>query len=125
MNFHILNHPCIPGVKPTWLQWMIVLCMPLLVRKYEVAQDALSLKKTGSQALSSYHLPIFPQLEWYCVSTSPIHVKNLLYLILLRTLALSHTLSNFLHAIVLLHNSNLLQSLAFPRKTLSFEKSET
>jgi hypothetical protein len=25
MDFRILNHPCIPGVKPTWSGWMIVL----------------------------------------------------------------------------------------------------
>ena len=25
MDFHILNHPCIPGIKPTWSGWMIVL----------------------------------------------------------------------------------------------------
>jgi hypothetical protein len=25
MDFHILNHPCIPGIKPTWLGWMVVL----------------------------------------------------------------------------------------------------
>ena len=25
MDFHILNHPCIPGMKPTWSGWMIVL----------------------------------------------------------------------------------------------------
>jgi hypothetical protein len=25
MHFHILNHPCIPGMKPTWSGWMIVL----------------------------------------------------------------------------------------------------
>jgi hypothetical protein len=24
-GFHILNHPCIPGMKPTWSGWMIVL----------------------------------------------------------------------------------------------------
>ena len=25
MDFHILNHPCIPGIKPTWSGRMIVL----------------------------------------------------------------------------------------------------
>ena len=25
MDFHILNLPCIPGMKPTWSGWMIVL----------------------------------------------------------------------------------------------------
>jgi hypothetical protein len=25
MDFHILNHPCIPGTKPTWSGWTIVL----------------------------------------------------------------------------------------------------
>jgi hypothetical protein len=25
MDFCILNHPCIPGMKPTWSGWMIVL----------------------------------------------------------------------------------------------------
>jgi hypothetical protein len=25
MDFYILNHPCVPGVKPTWSEWMIVL----------------------------------------------------------------------------------------------------
>ena len=25
MDFHILKHPCIPGMKPTWSGWMIVL----------------------------------------------------------------------------------------------------
>ena len=25
MDFHILNHPCISGIKPTWSGWMIVL----------------------------------------------------------------------------------------------------
>jgi hypothetical protein len=25
MDFHILNHPCIPGMKSTWSRWMIVL----------------------------------------------------------------------------------------------------
>jgi hypothetical protein len=25
MDFRILNHPCIPGMKPTWSGWMIVL----------------------------------------------------------------------------------------------------
>ena len=25
MDLHILNHPCIPGMKLTWLWWMIVL----------------------------------------------------------------------------------------------------
>jgi hypothetical protein len=25
MDFHILNHPCIPGMKPTWSWWMIIL----------------------------------------------------------------------------------------------------
>jgi hypothetical protein len=25
MDFHILNHPCIPGIKPTWSGWMILL----------------------------------------------------------------------------------------------------
>ena len=25
MYFRILNHPCIPGMKPTWSGWMIVL----------------------------------------------------------------------------------------------------
>jgi hypothetical protein len=25
MDFHILNHPCIPGIKPTWSVWMIAL----------------------------------------------------------------------------------------------------
>jgi hypothetical protein len=25
MDFHILNNPCIPGMKPTWSGWMIVL----------------------------------------------------------------------------------------------------
>jgi hypothetical protein len=24
-EFRILNHPCIPGTKPTWSGWMIVL----------------------------------------------------------------------------------------------------
>ena len=24
MDFCILNHPCIPGIKPTWSEWMIV-----------------------------------------------------------------------------------------------------
>ena len=25
MDFRILNHPCIPGIKPTWSGWMIAL----------------------------------------------------------------------------------------------------
>jgi hypothetical protein len=25
MDFCILNNPCIPGMKPTWSEWMIVL----------------------------------------------------------------------------------------------------
>lgn len=25
MDFLMLNHPCIPGLKPTWSQWKIVL----------------------------------------------------------------------------------------------------
>ena len=25
MDFRILNHPCVPGMKPTWSGWMIVL----------------------------------------------------------------------------------------------------
>jgi hypothetical protein len=25
MDFRILNHPCIPGIKPSWSGWMIVL----------------------------------------------------------------------------------------------------
>jgi hypothetical protein len=25
MDFHILNHPCIPGMKPIWSGWKIVL----------------------------------------------------------------------------------------------------
>jgi hypothetical protein len=25
MDYHILNHPCIPGLKPTWSGWMIAL----------------------------------------------------------------------------------------------------
>jgi len=25
MDFHILNHPCNPGKKPTWSYWMIIL----------------------------------------------------------------------------------------------------
>jgi hypothetical protein len=25
MDFHILNHGCIPGMKPNWSGWMIVL----------------------------------------------------------------------------------------------------
>jgi hypothetical protein len=25
MDIHILNHPLIPGIKPTWSGWMIVL----------------------------------------------------------------------------------------------------
>jgi hypothetical protein len=25
MDFHILSHPCIPGMKHTWSGWMIVL----------------------------------------------------------------------------------------------------
>jgi hypothetical protein len=25
MDFYILNHPCIPEIKPTWSGWMIVL----------------------------------------------------------------------------------------------------
>ena len=25
MDLRILNHPCIPGMKPTWSGWMIVL----------------------------------------------------------------------------------------------------
>jgi hypothetical protein len=25
MDFHILNYPCMPGIKPTWSGWMIVL----------------------------------------------------------------------------------------------------
>ena len=24
-GFRILNHPCIPGMKPTWSCWMIIL----------------------------------------------------------------------------------------------------
>ena len=25
MDFHLLNDPCIPGMKPTWSWWIIVL----------------------------------------------------------------------------------------------------
>ena len=25
MDFHILHHPCIPGMKPTWSWWVIIL----------------------------------------------------------------------------------------------------
>jgi hypothetical protein len=25
MDIRILNHPCIPGIKPTWSGWMIAL----------------------------------------------------------------------------------------------------
>jgi hypothetical protein len=25
MDFRMLNHPCIPGIKPTWSGWMIAL----------------------------------------------------------------------------------------------------
>ena len=28
MVFHILNHPCIPGMKPNWSWWMIILMCP-------------------------------------------------------------------------------------------------
>ena len=28
MDFHILNYPCIPGIKPTWSGWMIALMCP-------------------------------------------------------------------------------------------------
>jgi hypothetical protein len=26
IDFHMLNHPCIPGMKPTWSWWMIFWC---------------------------------------------------------------------------------------------------
>jgi hypothetical protein len=25
IDFHMLNHPCIPGIKPTWSWWLIFL----------------------------------------------------------------------------------------------------
>ena len=28
MDFRILNHPCIPGMKPTWSGWMLVFMCP-------------------------------------------------------------------------------------------------
>ena len=30
MDFHILNHPYIPGIKPTWSGWMIALMCSLI-----------------------------------------------------------------------------------------------
>ena len=27
MDFRILNHPCIPGIKPTWSGWMIAISL--------------------------------------------------------------------------------------------------
>ena len=62
MDFHILNHSCIPGMKPTFSDWMIILmCSWIrLVSKPKQQQIIYGLDLLGKffQVLSNVTLPV-------------------------------------------------------------------
>ena len=67
MDFRILNHPCIPGIKPTWSGWMMAQVIAVLFRIFSPVPissrlfptfSSISFRVTGFMWSSLIHLDL-------------------------------------------------------------------